>query len=107
MSAVNVTQVAVLVRSLSALGVMLRKAFAPHSLLFISITRLLRSNRRVYQQDNPSRFINPMQFEIQYECLNDLQEGAIPTQCGSVSSLSPQTPTQDRLPAWVIMILMF
>eukprot|EP00240_Pyramimonas_obovata_P014268 CAMPEP_0118926974 /NCGR_PEP_ID=MMETSP1169-20130426/4560_1 /TAXON_ID=36882 /ORGANISM="Pyramimonas obovata, Strain CCMP722" /LENGTH=217 /DNA_ID=CAMNT_0006868643 /DNA_START=484 /DNA_END=1133 /DNA_ORIENTATION=- len=24
--------------------------------------------------DNPSRFTNPLQFEIQYECLNDLQE---------------------------------
>jgi hypothetical protein len=26
-------------------------------------------------QDNPSRFTNPLQFEIQYECLTSLQEG--------------------------------
>ncbi len=28
--------------------------------------------------DNPTYFTNPMQFEIQYECLHDLQHGARP-----------------------------
>lgn len=26
--------------------------------------------------DNPTLFTNPMQFEIQYECLHELQHGA-------------------------------
>ena len=26
--------------------------------------------------DNPQFFANPLQFEIQYECLHDLQHGA-------------------------------
>lgn len=29
-------------------------------------------------QDNPQFFANPLQFEIQYECLHDLQHGAFP-----------------------------
>lgn len=29
-------------------------------------------------QDNPQFFANPLQFEIQYECLHDLQHGACP-----------------------------
>lgn len=28
--------------------------------------------------DNPTYFTNPMQFEIQYECLHDLRHGARP-----------------------------
>lgn len=27
--------------------------------------------------DNPAAFLNPLQFEIHYECLADLQEGAV------------------------------
>lgn len=27
--------------------------------------------------DNPAPFRNPLQFEIHYECLNDLQDGAL------------------------------
>ena len=29
-------------------------------------------------QDNPQMFSNPLQFEIQYECLQDLQNGTPP-----------------------------
>lgn len=28
--------------------------------------------------DNPALFVNPFQFEIQYECLQDLQHGEPP-----------------------------
>ena len=28
--------------------------------------------------DNPALFVNPFQFEIQYECLQDLQHGERP-----------------------------
>lgn len=30
----------------------------------------------VHVLDNPTKITNPLQFEIQYECLYDLQDGA-------------------------------
>ena len=31
--------------------------------------------------DNPTLFVNPFQFEIQYECLQDLQHGESRWRC--------------------------
>lgn len=31
--------------------------------------------------DNPAPFLNPLQFEIHYECLVDLAEGVSPPDC--------------------------
>ncbi len=50
--------------------------------------------------DNPSLFTNPLQFEIQYECLFDLKDGELAA-CSLLQSLwrvssqglGPQTPS--------------
>eukprot|EP00959_Pyramimonas_sp_CCMP1952_P011725 246594-Pyramimonas_sp.AAC.1 len=72
MSAVNVTQVAILVRSVRL--VESHRQIVRRVLRTVAGIARLLSDRFVCQQDNPSRFTNPLQFEIQYECLNDLQE---------------------------------
>lgn len=36
--------------------------------------------------DNPTLFVNPFQFEIQYECLQDLQHGECKWPCTGLSS---------------------
>jgi hypothetical protein len=43
--------------------------------------------------DNPAAFLNPLQFEIHYECLGDLQEGATQRPI----ALLPSTASQERL----------
>ena len=44
--------------------------------------------------DNPAPFLNPLQFEIHYECLGDLQEGVCEVKLHHMlrgCSLSPVT----------------
>ena len=64
MSVVSITQVAILVRFAHAAkrGKQLRAAFA--------------CLPPCAPQDNPSMYTNPLQFEIQYECVQHLQHGA-------------------------------
>ena len=46
--------------------------------------------------DNPSLFSNPLQFEVSYECLYDLNDGA----AGRPGpALAPAAPSPSRCPA--------
>ena len=41
--------------------------------------------------DNPQFFANPLQFEIQYECLHDLQHGAREARRGDRCAMTGRT----------------
>lgn len=69
--------------------VLIVSLYSRQPLAFVRIQRLLRALRSkggeamasvnitaVNVLDNPAPYTNPLQFEIHYECLNDLEDGA-------------------------------
>lgn len=48
--------------------------------------------------DNPAPFLNPLQFEIHYECLGDLQEGVCQSSC--ITSYTTVACFLSQSPVW-------
>lgn len=46
--------------------------------------------------DNPAPYTNPLQFEIHYECLNDLADGAFDLRRSCAVSMGPERCPTSR-----------